>query len=361
MPQSTVTESTAMLGSTATSHNSLSLQSILGSFATDANALHSNIMPVAPPVRQQQPGMMLGSELHQETVSTTWLPASHVSGGQLLTGLQSELIDIARPIGSACVPPQTDPVELPLPKISAPALPSTVFGFGDRPHEQDALQSDLHAQTLFGVNIDPPSFTMPTSMWAGSRAFSGDNEFQNPCVSQLMQVQSSVVGMELPLNPGMFSGGLDDNNFLQEIHALAQANPPAARTYTKVYKHGSVGRSVDVTRFKNYAELRREVASLFGLESQLEDPGSGWQLIFIDKEDDWLLLGDDPWEEFVSNVRYIKILCPSEIIEMQEGMGLQTGFAPIQRQTSSSSEDGSTQLDSRNPSSVLTSSCSLEY
>jgi hypothetical protein len=32
------------------------------------------------------------------------------------------------------------------------------------------------------------------------------------------------------------------------------------------------------------------------LEGQLEDARSGWQLIFVDKEDDWLLLGDDPWE-----------------------------------------------------------------
>lgn len=64
----------------------------------------------------------------------------------------------------------------------------------------------------------------------------------------------------------------------------------------QVYKTGSVGRSLDVTRFSNYAQLRCELARLFGLEGQLEHPRSGWQLIFVDKENDWLLLGDDPWE-----------------------------------------------------------------
>ena len=51
-----------------------------------------------------------------------------------------------------------------------------------------------------------------------------------------------------------------------------------------------------MTRFSNYDELRSELARLFGLQGQLEDPKSGWKLIFKDKENDWLLLGDDPWE-----------------------------------------------------------------
>ena len=64
----------------------------------------------------------------------------------------------------------------------------------------------------------------------------------------------------------------------------------------QVYKTGCVGRSLDITRFENYEELRSELGKLFGLEGQLEDAKSGWQLIFVDKENDWLLLGDDPWE-----------------------------------------------------------------
>ena len=42
---------------------------------------------------------------------------------------------------------------------------------------------------------------------------------------------------------------------------------------------------------------------MFGLGGQLEDPlRSGWQLVFVDKEKDALLLGDDPWE-------YVYVYC----------------------------------------------------
>ena len=65
----------------------------------------------------------------------------------------------------------------------------------------------------------------------------------------------------------------------------------------QVYKSGSVGRSLDITRFNSYNELREELGQMFAIEGFLEDPQrSGWQLVFVDRENDVLLLGDDPWE-----------------------------------------------------------------
>lgn len=63
----------------------------------------------------------------------------------------------------------------------------------------------------------------------------------------------------------------------------------------QVYKLGSITRAVDVNRFKDYTELRCELARMFNLDGQL-DPTVGWQLVFTDNEDDLLLVGDDPWE-----------------------------------------------------------------
>lgn len=64
----------------------------------------------------------------------------------------------------------------------------------------------------------------------------------------------------------------------------------------QVYKSGSFGRSLDITKFSSYNELRGELARMFGLEGELEDPlRSGWQLVFVDRENDVLLLGDGPW------------------------------------------------------------------
>ncbi|MBA0838988.1 hypothetical protein Goarm_004763 [Gossypium armourianum] len=89
------------------------------------------------------------------------------------------------------------------------------------------------------------------------------------------------------------------------------------RTYTKVQKRGSVGRSIDVTRYKGYDELRHDLARMFGIEGQLEDPqSSDWKLVYVDHENDILLVGDDPWEEFVSCVQSIKILSSGEVQQM---------------------------------------------
>ncbi|GMI92645.1 hypothetical protein HRI_002933800 [Hibiscus trionum] len=86
------------------------------------------------------------------------------------------------------------------------------------------------------------------------------------------------------------------------------------RTYTKVQKRGSVGRSIDVTRYKGYDELRHDLARMFGIEGQLEDIQTcDWKLVYVDHENDILLVGDDPWEEFVSCVQSIKILSSAEV------------------------------------------------
>ncbi|KAM7517565.1 hypothetical protein LguiB_016527 [Lonicera macranthoides] len=89
------------------------------------------------------------------------------------------------------------------------------------------------------------------------------------------------------------------------------------RTYTKVQKRGSVGRTIDVTRYKGYGELRHDLARLFGIEGQLEDSRAPeWKLVYVDHENDILLVGDDPWEEFVSCVQSIKILSSAEVQQM---------------------------------------------
>ncbi|GFP83934.1 auxin response factor 5 [Phtheirospermum japonicum] len=85
----------------------------------------------------------------------------------------------------------------------------------------------------------------------------------------------------------------------------------------------SVGRSIDVSSFGNYDELRSEIERMFGLEGLLNDLSSGWKLIDVDFENDFLLVGDEPWEEFVGCVKCIRILSPSEVQQMgDKGMRL---------------------------------------
>ncbi|KAG8376257.1 hypothetical protein BUALT_Bualt09G0044300 [Buddleja alternifolia] len=111
------------------------------------------------------------------------------------------------------------------------------------------------------------------------------------------------------------------------------------RTYTKVQKRGSVGRTIDVTRYKGYDELRHDLARMFGIEGLLEDPQRNeWQLVYVDHENDILLVGDDPWEEFVSCVQSIKILSSAEVQQMSlEG---DLGQLPVPNQACSGTDSG---------------------
>ncbi|KAI6679777.1 hypothetical protein NL676_033658 [Syzygium grande] len=111
------------------------------------------------------------------------------------------------------------------------------------------------------------------------------------------------------------------------------------RTYTKVQKRGSVGRSIDITRYRGYDELRRDLARMFGIEGQLEDPHrTDWKLVYMDHENDILLVGDDPWEEFVTCVQSIKILSSVEVQQMSLDGDL--GHVPIPNQASSGTDSG---------------------
>lgn len=111
------------------------------------------------------------------------------------------------------------------------------------------------------------------------------------------------------------------------------------RTYTKVQKRGSVGRTIDVTRYKGYDELRHDLARMFGIEGQLEDTQRmEWKLVYVDHENDILLVGDDPWEEFVSCVQSIKILSSAEVQQMSLDGDL--GNLPVPNQACSGTDSG---------------------
>lgn len=145
-------------------------------------------------------------------------------------------------------------------------------------------------------------------------------------MSTSQDVQSQITTASLADNSGGTSSSnvdFDECSLLQN-GSWQQSVAPPIRTYTKVQKTGSVGRSIDVTSFKNYDELCSAIECMFGLQGLLNDPrGSGWKLVYVDYENDVLLVGDDPWEEFVCCVRCIRILSPSEVVQMsEEGMQL---------------------------------------
>ncbi|GAB4836133.1 Auxin response factor 8 [Ancistrocladus abbreviatus] len=166
----------------------------------------------------------------------------------------------------------------------------------------DLANSTLDVQNhhdVFGANTDSSGLMLPMTVPTDYHSTSMDANI-NSMPSAASGFQSSLYG------------------YMQSSHELPNAGqidlPSPTQTFVKVYKSGSVGRSLDISRFSSYHELREELGRMFGIEGKLEDPlRSGWQLVFVDKENDELLLGDDPWESFVNNVWYIKILSPEDV------------------------------------------------
>ncbi|KAK1391646.1 Auxin response factor [Heracleum sosnowskyi] len=167
------------------------------------------------------------------------------------------------------------------------------------------------------------NFPNPSSYLIGNFCSNQDMQFQ---VKSASLAESQAFSLqEFPDSSGGASssnGEFDDSNLLKNSSWKQVA--PRVRTYTKIQKAGSVGRSIDVSSFRNYDELCCEIECMFGLGGLLSDSkGSGWKLVYVDYENDVLLVGDDPWEEFVGCVRCIRILSPSEVQQMgEEGMQL---------------------------------------
>ncbi|EYU25686.1 hypothetical protein MIMGU_mgv1a002020mg [Erythranthe guttata] len=167
-----------------------------------------------------------------------------------------------------------------------------------------ASMQEQDQAALFGANMDSSGLLLPTTV----SSMGADMMFSMP-------LGSSVGYQTTPLY-----GYVQDSSDNNMLHAAAQVDQQTPNpTFVKVYKTGSVGRSLDIGRFNSYEELRNELGEMFGIQGLLEDhhrQRSGWQLVFVDRENDVLLLGDDPWEAFVNNVWYIKILSPEDVMKL---------------------------------------------
>ncbi|PON72715.1 Auxin response factor [Parasponia andersonii] len=259
---------------------------------------------------------------------------------------------------SQCVLPQVEQLGPPLTNISQNSVSLPPFPGRECTIDQEG-NTDPQSHLLFGVNIEPSSLLMQNGM-SNLRGVGSDSD--STTIPFPSSSYMSTTGTDFSLNPAITpSSCIDESGFLQSPENGGQGNQPS-RTFVKVYKSGSFGRSLDLTKFSSYNELRIELARMFGLEGELEDPlRSGWQLVFVDRENDVLLLGDDPWQEFVNSVWCIKILSPQEVQQMgKRGLELLNSVS-IQRLANNSCDDYPSRQDSRNLSSGITSVGSLDY
>ncbi|XP_057454391.1 auxin response factor 4-like isoform X2 [Lotus japonicus] len=127
---------------------------------------------------------------------------------------------------------------------------------------------------------------------------------------------------------------LNDDNFDGKVNACKLFGFPlsgestsqnlqntAKRSCTKVHKQGSlVGRAIDLSRLSSYNDLLSELERLFSMEGLLREPDKGWRVLYTDRENDIMVVGDDPWHEFCNVVSKIHIYTQEEVEKMTIGM-----------------------------------------
>ncbi|XP_052201629.1 auxin response factor 5 isoform X2 [Diospyros lotus] len=302
--------------------------------AEDWNLNPATCQPLAGIIRTPGPsssvfGKQESSVVTSETVRPAVSSVDHEEWDHQLTNLRC----LSQPNQLAPLP-QQDPYNFQCRSNSNGLRDSS-----DESHNQSEIYSCLNFDGSNGGStvVDPSvsstildefctskdaAFQNPSDYFVGN--FSSSQDVQSQITSASLADSQAFSLQEFPDNSGGASSSnveFDDSSLLQKS-AWQQAGP-RVRTYTKIQKAGSVGRSIDVSSFKNYDELLSAIECMFGLERLLSDRGSGWKLVYVDFENDVLLVGDDPWEEFVSCVRCIRILSPSEVQRMsEEGMQL---------------------------------------
>ncbi|KAF5199558.1 Auxin response factor [Thalictrum thalictroides] len=320
-----------MVHSAGTLLSPSALESVSGPSLVKELQSKSDVKPSLPISKTQSQGM----------TSQTYLHAS----GQL------DYLEASSSATSVCLSQNDGSLQQ---NFQLPSFNPQPMLFRETSHDGD-VQVDPRNNVLFGVNIDGPlgiPFTPDPLLAKGvvgsakdsPNHLSSGNMLTNYGTSKDVQqeLSSSIVSQSFGV-PDMAFNSIDstisDSGFLNQG---AWAPPPQLqrmRTFTKVYKRGAVGRSIDIARYSGYDELKQDLARRFGIEGQLEDRQRiGWKLVYVDHESDVLLVGDDPWEEFVNCVRCIKILSPQEVQQMSLDGDLATSVLP--NQACSSSDGG---------------------
>jgi len=65
--------------------------------------------------------------------------------------------------------------------------------------------------------------------------------------------------------------------------------------YDQVFKSGTEPQEINVNQLSNYKELWQEIACMFKLNVNLNDPDLGWRLVYANNGKRGLV-GDHPWE-----------------------------------------------------------------
>ncbi|KAL0771789.1 hypothetical protein Bca101_036940 [Brassica carinata] len=245
------------------------------------------------------------------SLKVQWDESSSVFRPERVSPWELEPI-VANSMRSSHPPPQRNkrprPPGLPSP-TTAPSTPGILWSV-EIPGSQSLLGAVVlsFCKWLFGfelvenVNVDECFSAASVSGAVAVDQPVPSHEFDSGRQSEPLNVNQSNIP----------SGSGDPEKSSPRSPQKSQIRP--IRSCTKVHMQGSaVGRAVDLTRSECYEDLFRKLEEMFDIKGELLESTKKWQVVYTDDEDDMMMVGDDPWNEFCGMVRKIFIYTPEEV------------------------------------------------
>lgn len=115
-----------------------------------------------------------------------------------------------------------------------------------------------------------------------------------------------------PINPwrkkqihGHQGGGVADDHRMVERRGGGRTNS----VFVKVKMEGvAIGRKIDLNLYHSYQMLRITLIDMFAKYQEDEKDGAGYTLLYQDREGNWLLAGEVPWQTFIESVQRMEVV-----------------------------------------------------
>ncbi|XP_010278166.1 PREDICTED: auxin-responsive protein IAA4-like [Nelumbo nucifera] len=164
---------------------------------------------------------------------------------------------------------------------------------------------DSDKQTPSGVRSNKRTLSETTEE-CRSKSNSGTSDARNDDTETAPAAKAQVVGWP-PIR-----------SYRKNSFQPKKTEAEAAGIYVKVSMDGAPYlRKIDLKSYKGYPELLKALENMFkftiGQYSEREGyNGSDYAPTYEDKDGDWMLVGDVPWEMFISSCKRLRIMKGSE-------------------------------------------------
>lgn len=158
---------------------------------------------------------------------------------------------------------------------------------------------------LPGTEEEPPLKVESPSFNSRKRALADDAE------SVLQDGRKSTTGVPPP-SKAPIVGWPPVRSYRKNIYSSPAevAEGGAGAGYLKVSMDGAPYlRKVDLKTYKSYQELMESLENMFNITiGDCSDKGSDYAPTYEDKDGDWMLVGDVPWNMFTSTCKRLRIM-----------------------------------------------------